>query len=422
MEPLRFDPFHESTRDDPYPIYARLRNEAPVFRADALGAFVVSRHHDVLAALKDPATFSSRPFAEMMQGVGTLIEESGAAPDDEPWTEFPHTLIGSDPPVHTRLRKIANRGFTQARVAALEPRIRAIAEELANAFVERGHCELVSDFAAPLPVTVIAELLGVEPERHRDFKRWSDAAIAAISGAPGERDPAALGPQIVALGSYLEEMIVARRAAPRDDLISALVRAEGNEEVLGEREVKLFSILLLVAGNETTTHLIGNLFLALLDHPDEWRRTRERPGRVAALVEEALRFDAPVQLTLRRAARATELAGMGIPEGALVALLLGSANRDERCWPRAEHFDPDRAPLGHLAFGFGTHFCLGAALARLEARVALEVLLARIAKLEGGGAPVPRIGSLILRGPVQLPLRFTPAVRSVRPSRTEHVR
>ena len=390
---MAYNPLDPGTTRDPYPQYARLRSEAPLERSE-LGFWVLSRYEDVGAVLRDPRRFSSGVLGDMIQGVKSLSPEGLGAGE---------TLLGTDPPAHSRLRKIVNRAFTPRRVAALEARIRTLAHELLAAVAVPGEVELMGALAVPLPVMVIAEILGIDPARRADFKRWSDEILAAIAAPPSPELRARLERSFLERAAYLEEVIEARRLAPRDDVISALVQAEAGEDVMSEDEVGNFLVLLLVAGNETTTNLIGNAVLALLDHPPVLDTVRTIPDLVPDLVEETLRYDSPVQLTLRRATCDVELAEGKVCAGETVALLLGSANRDELQFEEPDRFDLGRrAP--HLAFGYGTHFCLGAHLARIEAELALRALLARFPRLERGGA-VERTPSLLTRGPRTLRLR-----------------
>jgi cytochrome P450 len=321
------------------------------------------------------------------------------------------SLIAADPPVHGPMRSLVNRGFTPRRIAALEPRIREITRSALAAVEEKGEFDLVEDLSIPLPVAVIAEVLGVEPERHADFKRWSDCMVSAVTGGAEGMRPETVLQVFKELSEYVTRVIEERRAQPREDLISTLIRAGDGETALSPVEVMGFTLLLLVAGNETTTNLLGNAMLALLDHPDELARVQQDPGLVPSLVEETLRYDTPVQFVFRQATRDVELAGTQIPAGSTVMPLLASANRDDTQFPDAERFDVTRDSQGHLGFGLGIHFCLGASLARLEARVALEELLARFNAIERTDPAVEYIDSYLVRGPRRLPLRFELASR-----------
>ena len=418
MTTIPFDPFSDAQRDDPYPAYVRLRRESPVLRIES-GAYAVSRYADVAHVLRHPELFSSSAMQTMMAsgfsaGLAGGIPPAEAARVAELLAKLPVSvlrqggapfLIASDPPRHGPLRSLVNRGFTPRRIAALEPRVRAIAREKLAALDAARDFDIVSDFFVPLPVTVIAELLGVEPERSVDFKRWSDRIVAGVTGGVAAVGPVAVLEALTELSEYLAGVIELRRRDPRDDLVSTLIRAEEGETALASADVVMFVLLLLVAGNETTTNLLGNTLLALLAHPEELGRVRSDRRRIPALVEEGLRYDGPVQLLFRTTTRDVELAGARIPAGATVIPLLGSANRDDTQFPAAERFDVSRSTQGHLAFGLGIHFCLGASLARLEARVALEELLPRFERFERTEPRVEYLDSYLVRGPKRLPLR-----------------
>jgi cytochrome P450 len=303
------------------------------------------------------------------------------------------------------MRAIVNRGFTPRRIAAWEARATAIAAECVEELRRGGPFDLVAGLAIPLPVGIIAEMLGVEPSRRADFKRWSDTVIDMSTG-PGrtERFSPRIVDAVVELAVYLRAVAEDRKRRPADDLVSVIAAQQDGETALSIREVIQFAMLLLVAGNETTTNLIGNAVTALLDHPDQLARVVADPALVPAAIEETLRWDAPVQIVFRNATQDVEIAGTRIPKGAYVAPLLGSANRDERRFPDPDRFDVTRDPQGHVAFGFGKHFCLGASLARMEARVALEALLPELPRLERE-RPRPLVDSFLVRGPRRLELR-----------------
>lgn len=376
---------------DPYPAYRRLRDEAPVHQV-ATGTWLLSRYDDVSRALRDHDRFSSSPM------------NMGA-----PGFKF---LIGSDPPDHTRLRRLVNRPFHPAAIAQLEPRIRAICAELVDELCEandRGDADLVQHVAYPLPVIVIAELLGIPIERRADFKRWSDAMIGGMDEG-FDRSAGALA--AMEMFGYFNDVIAERRSAPGDDLVSLLV---GGSEPLDNQELLMFCMLLLVAGNETTTNLISNGALALFDRPAAVTRLREAPGLIPAAIEEALRFDAPVQSLMRRTTEDVVLGdGQRVPEGDTVVVLYGAANRDERHYgPDADDFVVDRyehvrGVADHVGFGAGIHYCLGAPLARLEARVVAETLLERTRGMKPAGEG-RRTASMLVRGLTSLPVTFEPA-------------
>lgn len=414
-----YDPLSFAHCNDPYPVYRALRDTAPVHRASGSGYYSVSRYDDVLSVLKRPELFSSRAMftvlmnsgesgmPQMTFGVAKFLARFLFRLGMNPF-RFPkaRNLIAEDPPTHGPLRNVVNRGFTPRRIAAWEPRIRALSEERLAPLRRGEPFDLVHDFAIPLPVTIIAEMLGVEPERMRDFKRWSDAFIEGTTG-PGRAHPfaPAFTDAVLEFLSYLRKTVRDRRREPGDDLVSAILAESPGGTALDDMDTMMFVQLLLVAGNETTTNLIGNAVHALLDHPEQLERVRREPALVPAVVEEALRFDPPIQTVFRTATADVEIEGVAIPKGATVAALIGSANRDERRFPDPDRFDIDRQPQGHLAFGFGEHFCLGSALARLEARIALETLIPELARVERIDPGREVVDSFLVRGPKKMDLR-----------------
>ena len=413
-----YDPCGPQWRENPYPHYRQLRDEAPVYRSASTGAWCVSRYEDVMFVLKSPELFSSRAMFTF------LMNQGNEGPPPLTWKtlrfivtlawktrlnpfEFTtaRNLIAEDGASHTAMRSIVNRGFTPRRIQAWEGRARElVAECMARLECGTGF-DLIEDLAIPLPVSLIAEMLGVEPERRADFKRWSDAIVSVATG-PARDDP--FDPRItrtfVELMRYLRAVAVDRKRNPGDDLVSTIVAAQEGEEALTIREVMQFVMLLLVAGNETTTNLIGNAVSALFAHPHQLATLSADPSLVPAAIEETLRYDPPIQILFRRATRDVEIAGTRIPEGAYVAPLLGSANRDERQFPDPDVFDLGRSAQGHVGFGFGKHFCLGASLARMEARTALEALAPVLPRLEPARPP-ELVDSFLVRGPRHLELR-----------------
>jgi cytochrome P450 len=416
--PVQYDPFSAEWRDDPFPKYRQLREQAPVHHAPASRVWCVSRFEDVAAVLKNPEQFSSRAmFTQLMNGgqegppplnwtvLSFLVRMGLKARMNPLGFAKARNLIAEDGESHTGLRAIVNRGFTPRQIASWEKRAREIVD-VNIARLDRGErFDLVGDFAIPLPVTIIAEMLGVDAARLPDFKRWSDTIVKHTTGS-GRADPfsAEFVDSVLEMFPYLAQLARERRKRPQHDLISTIVAGQAGEATLSDREVIQFVVLLLVAGNETTTNLIGNAANALLDHPAELARVVADPTLIPAAIEETLRFDAPIQLVLRTALADVEIAGVRIPKGATVAPLIGSAHRDERRFPEPDRFDVTRNAQGHLGFGFGKHFCLGASLARLEARVALEALVPRLVGRARAENCVARIDSFLVRGPKAMEL------------------
>jgi cytochrome P450 len=412
---MDWDPYSSHWRDDPYPKYRELRDDAPVFHSPASDTWTVSRYDDVVAVMRNTEVFSSKTrggqmeaamselsLAEKLQLFARFVTRMRAAP----WTvRNSRMLIQEDGAVHLRMRDLVNRGFTPRQIKRLEPRIRALVAECMAKLAHEAQFDLVSELNTPLPVTVIAELLGVEPERRHVFKHWSDVIISGATGS-GIANPLASG-VLDAMGelrAYLRPIARDRRRHPADDLISILVAAKVDGEGLSDYEIFLFVLLLLIAGNETTTNLLGNAVDALLAHPDQLARVAADPRLVPALVEETLRFDGPIQFLTRVTTREVELHGVRIPAHARVAVLLGSANRDERRFPEPDRFDLARDTRGHVAFGFGAHFCLGASLARLEARAALEALVPELPRLARVRPEREFLDSYLIRGRARLDL------------------
>jgi cytochrome P450 len=388
-DPRLYDPYDWQIHEDPYPAYRRLREEAPVYHNPERGFYALSRYHDVLAGFRDTARLSNEQ--------GVAIEQIGRARETM-------SFLGMDPPDHTRLRNLVSSGFTPRRVRELEPRIRALATHYIDQFVDRGECDLIGEFAGKLPMDVISEMLGV-PEADRDTLRtWSDQVLHREAGRQ-EVPPEGLA-AAARLVHYFTELVAQRRASPRDDLTDALIAAELDGDRLGDVDIIGFLFLMVIAGNETTTKLLGNAFYWGWRNPDQLARVQQDPGRIAGWAEETLRYDPSSQLIARTALTDLELHGRVIPKGARVALLIGSANRDERYWQDPDAYDVERNTTGSLAFGQGTHFCLGASLARLEARVSLTELLRRLGDYAVRAEGIERVHSANVRGFSALPIEF----------------
>ncbi|MGO9602694.1 MAG: cytochrome P450 [Candidatus Binataceae bacterium] len=394
---IYFNPWDKAFRDNPYPYYKVLLDGSPKL-IDLFGApaAIVARYADVTAILRDHARFSSvqRISPEVKQG-GLF---RGAA-----------TMLFSDPPVQARLRRLVSRDFTPRRIRELEPRIRAIATDLLDTVERKGSFDVMADLANALPVMVIAEMLGVPPESYQTFKKWSDIVVAGGNAAPGQPIP----PEVVAttneIRAYFSAAIEKRRVTPGPDLISALVAAHADNEALTAEELLAFVILLLLAGNETTTNLIGNGMLALGRNPDQAELLRRSPELGPRAIEEMLRYDGPVQATSRRTLVDAEIGGTLIPAGAESFILVAAANHDPAQFPDPDRFDITREPHDHVAFGEGIHFCIGAPLARLEGAIAIGETLRRFPRLrlEDASAPLVYKGSYFLRGLESLPMAIS---------------
>ncbi len=388
-ESIYFNPWDESFRANPYPHYKPLLVGPPRILDMGYKFALAARYADARAVLMDPATFSS------VQPKGMGFDEQAMLLGDAP------TVLGSDPPVHTRLRRLVSRDFTPRRISQLEPRIRAIASGLIEAAARKGEFDVMRDLANPLPVMVIAELLGVPPERYEQFKHWSDKVIESDNTPPGMPMPEEVKRAAAELNEFFASEIERRRKNPGVDLVSALVaHHEADAETLSAGELLAFAVLLLLAGNETTTNLIGNGMLALGRHPAAMVALRSNPAGLKPAIEEMLRYDGPVQATFRTTTRECEVGGTRLDAGVGVFVIVAAADRDPAQFPEPERFDITRTPNDHLAFGEGIHFCIGAPLARLEASIAFETALKRFPnlKLKNPDAPLVYKGSYFLRG------------------------
>jgi len=391
---VEYDPYVYQVHEDPYPIYRALRDQAPVYRNPTLDFWALSRHADVLAAFKDVETFSSRH--------GVSLDQDVFHADADATMSF----LAMDPPRHTRMRALVSRGFTPRRVSELEPRIRAIAREHLDACREKSGCDFIADFAGKLPMDVISELLGVPVSDRGTLRTWADQVVHRDEGVRGL--PPAAGEAALRMLQYFNGMIAESRRSPRDDLTGALLGAEIDGDRLSDREIIGFLFLMIVAGNETTTKLLGNAVYWLSRNPDQREKVRRDPALIPLWVEETLRYDNSTQALARLVARDVELHGEKLRAGDKVVLLIGSANRDERAFPDPDRFDLLRNTQRSLAFGQGTHFCLGASLARLEGRVALEEVEARLPGWEIEPSGIQRVHSVNVRGFAALPIRFDP--------------
>ncbi|MGB0034992.1 MAG: cytochrome P450 [Candidatus Acidiferrales bacterium] len=387
---------------NPYPFFARMRAEAPVHRMilpDKREAWLVVHYDEVAATLKDERFIKDRFKTPELTAKQPWMPKS--------FLPLAHNMLDQDPPAHTRLRALVHKGFTPRLIEEMRKRVQSLTDEFLDAKTRAGNMDLIHDYALPLPSTIIAEMLGVPAEDRHRFHRWSSSMVSA--------DASKLSlyramPGALAFIRYVRKLVKKRRADPRDDLTSALVRAEEAGDQLSEDEMVAMIVLLLIAGHETTVNLIANGTLALLAHPEQMEMLRKDPGMIQTAVEELLRYDGPLAMATERFAREdVNLGGTTIPRNGLAFAVLGSANRDERQFENPDALDLARAENKHLAFGLGIHYCLGAPLARLEGQIAINTLLRRTADLR---LRVPREElrwrrGLMLRGVEELPVSFT---------------
>jgi cytochrome P450 len=383
-----FNPWDPAFRANPYPHYKKFIGRPPQLVNMFIPIALIGSYADGLAILHDPERFSSDTRTT------DRIEIFGDAP----------RLLFSDPPTHTRLRKLVSRAFTPKRIKDLEPKIREFTAQLLDRAAAKGEFELMADLAVPLPVMVIAEMLGVPPADYEQFKAWSDVIIDADNTLPGTPLPPVVKEAFEALSKFFVGEIAKRRRQPGPDLVSALVAARDENDSLTEQELIAFAILLLLAGNETTTNLIGNGTLALMRHPDELARLWRDAALMPRAIEEMLRYDPPAQSTVRISKADAVVNGVEIKAKSGVFVVLAALNRDPAQFPDPDSFDITRDPNDHLAFGDGIHFCLGAALARLEGAIAFGAMRERFPRLHlaDPAAEVKYKGSYFLRGLAEL--------------------
>jgi pimeloyl-[acyl-carrier protein] synthase len=396
MAGVTFNPMDPAFVADPYPTYRQLRTEDPVHHSP-MGFWVLTRYEDVVAALRDPRLAKEAIAAFVAARFGAPVPITGLS------------MLDRDPPDHTRLRSLVSKAFTPRVVEGLRPRVQQIVDGLIARAREKGSMDLIEEFAYPIPVNVICEMLGVPVEDHERFKGWSlDIArgLDSILLPPDSEVPKRSVASRTALAEYFRELIAKRRASPRADLLSGLIAAEEAGDKLSENELLATCILLLIAGHETTVNLIGNGTLALLRHPDQLRRLRENPALIGTAVEELLRFDGPVQRTARIPSEDVVIDGCTIAKGEMVMPFIGAADRDPVQFPEPDRLDIGRADNRHIAFGWGIHFCLGAPLARVEGQIAINTLVQRLPKLALATDTPQFRESLTLRGLASLPVQF----------------
>jgi cytochrome P450 len=396
MGDIAFNPMDPAFVADPYPTYRRLQAEDPVHHSP-MGFWVLTRYEDVVAALRDPRLAKEAIAAFVAARFGAPVPAMGLS------------MLDRDPPDHTRLRSLVSKAFTPRVVDGLRPRVQQIVDGLLDGVRDAGTMDLIEEFAYPIPVNVICEMLGVPVEDHERFKGWSldiarglDSILLPADSEVPKRSAAAR----TGLADYFRELIARRRVAPRADLLSGLIAAEEAGDKLSENELLATCILLLIAGHETTVNLIGNGTLALLRHPDQLRRLRDNPALIGTTIEELLRFDGPVQRTARIPSEDVVIDGRKIPKGEMVMPFIGAADRDPAQFPDPDRLDIGRADNRHIAFGWGIHFCLGAPLARVEGQIAINTLVQRFPQLALATETPEFSQSLTLRGLKSLPVTF----------------
>jgi cytochrome P450 family 142 subfamily A polypeptide 1 len=374
---------------DPHDLYRWMRTNAPVYFDEANGVWGIACYRDLKVVERSPNTFSS---------AGGAVPGMGPMP----------MMIDMDDPDHARRRKLVSKGFTPRRVRDLEAKIRAVCDEIIDAVYEKGSCDLVRDIAAPLPMVMIGDALGVAPEDRADLLTWSDDMVSAQSNKATDEALMAAATAFSEYQAYATKVIAERRTRPVDiDLISVLVHAEVDGDTLDDDELMQESLLILVGGDETTRHVVSGGIAQLVRNPDQRQKLLERPELLGSTVEEMLRWVTPIKTMARVTTEDTELRGQQLRQGQEVVLLYHSANRDEEIFDRPFEFDIERSPNDHVAFGFGTHFCLGASLARLEVSVMTERVMARMPDLELVG-PTPMRPANFITGFESMPVRWTP--------------
>jgi cytochrome P450 len=390
------------TQNHPYRAYARLRREAPVYYSEGWNGWLLTRYPDVLSGFRDDRLSANRSaaFAGTMptpvrEKLAPLLQNLGA------WAFL------LDPPDHTRLRGLINKAFAPRLIEGIRPRIQAIVDRLLDQAEREGRMDLIADFAGALPVIVIADILGVPAEDHFLLKPWSDELAAFMgAGRPSMANAEIALRSVIEMERYFRAILEERRRAPRDDLLSSLLGAEDQGQFLSEQELVSTCTMVLFGGHETTTNLIGTGVLSLLNNPGELEALRDAPALAANAIEELLRYDSPIQRQGRIAKEDMEIGGLQIPKGHRVFLVLGAANRDETQFPDPDRLDIRRADVRHLSFGMGAHYCVGAALARIEAQVTITSLLRRFPKLSLARAEIDWLDNWTIRGPKSLSLNL----------------
>lgn len=411
-----FAPWEPAAKQNPGAFFRRLRENDPVHRVDFLIGWVLTRYEDVVEVLRDGDRFSSiianatveRLHLQQRGGEPPLHGGAPQVPDMRFALHafFDRSLLFTDRPDHSRLRGLVGRAFTPRIVTELRPRIQAIVDELIDSMLAAGRVDFMKAFADQLPATVIFELLAVPLDQRQEFKRWSDGIIVLFDPVRSPEAEANARQSALEMHRFFRDLFAERRRRPGDDLVSRLVQLEGEGDALDAAELLAMCMLLLAAGHETTTNLLGNGLYTLLEHPAEHARLRADPRLVPSAIEEMLRFESPVQAMPRVAREACEIGGREVAPGDYLIAMVGAANRDPAVFAQPDRFDIARTDNRHLAFGHGAHFCLGAPLARAEAEIAFQTLLRRAPDLRGDYARVEWKSTQVMRGLVELPVAF----------------
>ena len=405
---MTFDAYDQAFQADPYPTYARLRDESPVFYDDAWDLTFIARYRDVSEILKDRDRFG-RDFRHKLSvdEIDADLHRRIYQPQWPTWTEYiRESFIDLEPPRHTRLRRLVSKAFTRRSSEVFRQQLESAADAILDRVLQSGTMDVIAEYATPIPVAMIAELMGIIEEDHQNLIEWSRAIVTVFDERITEQEGQAAEKATRDFVAYVEEVVAQRRAHPGDDLISAMLEVEDDGEVLSDEEIVGTAILVLNAGHEATVHAIGNSLLALVRNPSAYKDARS--VEIGSVVDELLRFDTPLQMFERWVLEDTDVAGSRLEKGSKVGLLFGSANHDESVFSNSEHLDLSRIPNPHVSFGAGLHYCVGAPLARVELEAALGRFVDRVTTIELVSAG-DRIDSLVFRGVGRLEVTLKPA-------------
>jgi cytochrome P450 len=403
--PALFNPLLPEYRDDPYPFLHRLREQEPVHWSQLIGVWVLTRYADVSTALRDERFSASAKNWSQYERFFLRREIDRNSPLTQLYGNW---MLQVDPPHHTRLRALVSKAFTPRRVESMRERIRAIVNEALDGLASPGHLDVVSDLAYPLPVIVISDMLGVPREDHGKIKDWTAKLLPSLGPALSIAALRQVNDALSDFREYIRGLCELRRASPRDDMLSALIAAQEQGDRLNDNELFATFILLALAGHASSVQALSNTILSLIRNPDQLALLRSRPDYMAAAVEESLRYESPLQILYRTTLEPVRIGGTTIGPNQMVFLSMPAANRDPDRFPDPDRFDICRQDNRHLSFGYGVHYCAGAALGRLEIQIAIEVILQRMANLRLADQPLQRESSLLLRGLTSLPVDFDP--------------